>query len=207
MHEAGIDTSVHKAHSLRSASNPFEANVSHGVDADPFLESLSLVQKDSTRPLNSKGFRVFCACDPQLPSGSSRLRPRCWTRFWDISLPHSGRNVWFHLLYDKLPRCSLLHRLIPSAWPELCPLCHHPSESMDHFLFLCPEKLTAWTSIWHTYFGEHTFNVDHVRSALHQLQFPRIDSLLLTLDPEVIFGLALLGIWRSRWLFSMAFLL
>ena len=72
---------------------------------------------------------------------------------------------------------------------------------MDHFLFLCTEKLTVWTSIWHTYFGEYTFNIDHVRSALYQLQFPCFDSLSLMLDPEMIFGLALLGIWRSHWLF------
>lgn len=72
------------------------------------------------------------------------------------------------------------------------------SESMDHFLFLCPEKLTVWTLVWHTYFGEHTFDVDHVRSALHQLQFPRFDSLSLMLYPEVIFGLALLGTWHSH---------
>ncbi|CEI94522.1 hypothetical protein RMCBS344292_08731 [Rhizopus microsporus] len=121
-------------------TDPFEANVSHGVDADPFLESLSLIQKEYAHPFNSKGFRVFCARDSQLHPSSTRLRPRCWTRFWDISLPHSGHNVWFRLLHDKLPHRSLLHRLIPSAWPESCPLCYHPSEPMDHFLFLCPEK-------------------------------------------------------------------
>jgi hypothetical protein len=44
-----------------NVTDPFEPNVSHSADADPFLESLSLVQKDSARPLNSKGFRVFCA--------------------------------------------------------------------------------------------------------------------------------------------------
>ena len=42
--------------------------------------------------------------------------------------------------------------------------------------FCVLRNLTVWTSIWHTYFGEHTFSVDHVRSALHQLQFPRLDS-------------------------------
>ena len=94
---------------VTNITDPFEANVSHSVDADPFLESLSLVQKDSARPLNSKGFRVFCARDSQLPSGSTRLRPRCWAHFWDISLPHSGRNVWLRLLHDKLPHSSLLH--------------------------------------------------------------------------------------------------
>ncbi|ORE13046.1 hypothetical protein BCV71DRAFT_251968 [Rhizopus microsporus] len=138
-------------------TDPFEANVSHGVDAYPFLESLSLIQKEYAHPFNSKGFRVFCARDSQLHPSSTRLRPRCWTRFWDISLPHSGHNV---------------------------------CEPMDHFLFLCPEK-----------FDQHTFIVDHVRSALHQLQFPRLDSFSPMLDPEVIFGLASLGIWRSHWLF------
>ena len=78
-------------------TDPFEANVSHGVDADPFLESLSLIQKEYAHPFNSKGFRVFCARDSQLHPSSTRLRPRCWTRFWDISLPHSGHNVWFRL--------------------------------------------------------------------------------------------------------------
>ncbi|ORE10161.1 hypothetical protein BCV72DRAFT_333161 [Rhizopus microsporus var. microsporus] len=149
----------------------FVPSLCHGVGADPFLESLSLVHKGSSLLLNSKRYHVFCARGSQLSSGSVRLRPRSWTCFWDIPLPHPGRNARLHLLHDKLPYRSLLHRIIPSAWPDS------------------------------SYFGEHAFSADRVHSALHQLQFPRFDSLSPILNPEEIFGLALLGIWRSHWLF------
>lgn len=139
-----------------NVTDPFVPNLSHDVDTDPFLESLSLVPKDLSLPLSSKGFRVFCTRSSQTPSGSTCLRFHSWTRFWDILLSHC-RDAWFHLLHDKLLYPSLLHRLTSSAWPESCPFCRHPRETMDHVLFLCLEKLTVWISICQTYFGEHTF--------------------------------------------------
>lgn len=65
---------------------------------------------------------------------------------------------------------------------------------------LC-ETITVWTYIWHTYSDEHTFYVDHVCSALYQLQFPCFDSLSPMLDPEMILVLMSLRVWCSHWLF------
>ncbi|KAI9476335.1 MAG: hypothetical protein EXX96DRAFT_640022 [Benjaminiella poitrasii] len=134
------------------SSQPFTPVLSTTVDATPFLYALYMVPVQSAdRLLSSRQYRRAALLFFPILSGSASsqsLIPASWTRFWAAPLTNSVRNVWFRLLHNKIPHRSLLHHLSPQGFPgPSCPICHASSETLEHFLFLCPPKAAVWQTI------------------------------------------------------------
>ncbi|KAI9365886.1 hypothetical protein BD770DRAFT_300229, partial [Pilaira anomala] len=52
------------------------------------------------------------------------LPPILWSAFWRFPLTHVGHNVWFRVLYHKIPSRLLLNQLIPAYFGSpLCDIC------------------------------------------------------------------------------------
>ncbi|CAO3672760.1 unnamed protein product [Rhizopus stolonifer] len=83
----------------------------------------------------------------KLPSSRLKL-------FWNSSMLLQARAVWYRILNYKLPTMSYLHsiRVVASAQ---CRLCEDADESIQHFLILCPFKLTILISILQHFFLDH----------------------------------------------------
>ncbi|ORE12982.1 hypothetical protein BCV71DRAFT_144992, partial [Rhizopus microsporus] len=69
------------------------------------------------------------------------------------SLTVQSRNIWFRLLYSKIPSCSTLHQPLPTVfYSDKCILCLSSVEDIPHFVFNCPNKQFIWTTIWEQHF-------------------------------------------------------
>ncbi|KAG1444971.1 hypothetical protein G6F55_012132 [Rhizopus delemar] len=121
--------------------HPFTPALHNDIDASPFLQALNLIQDASTMLLTTKSYRRACV-SPQV--SAHRLTPSQWSHFWKFPLSHHCRNVWFRLIHGKLPYRSLLHRIMPAAFPDACcPICRENEDTLEHFLYQCPVKLAV----------------------------------------------------------------
>ncbi|KAG1489524.1 hypothetical protein G6F52_009557 [Rhizopus delemar] len=183
-------------------SHPFTPDLTSAVDASPFLLSRKLITVDNSRRLNSRLFRRLCILPTSGPKILFPLPPDGWRQFWKIPLSHSCRNVWYRLLHHKLPTRSNLHRLLPSIFPSpSCLNCPDQEETLEHFLYLCPQKLLVWQSIWNEHFPTQYFSSFSVAHALFQLKFPPVPASSLDISSAAIIGHTLLSVWRAHWAF------
>ena len=178
--------------------------VSHtSVNITPFVDALfglppsgiQVINHPSVprRPLDSRYYRrIYTA-----PSHKKLSVTISWKSFWSFSIAHSARNVWYHLLQAKIPCHVFLHSINLSAVTDgACLLCGQP-ETIEHFVFLCPQKLPFWSSIWSQYF-QNSFDSYRLTQALLYLSFPHT-KLGIDLDREIIFSSSLLALWRAHW--------
>ncbi|KAI8360749.1 hypothetical protein EDC96DRAFT_445189, partial [Choanephora cucurbitarum] len=166
------------------------------VDARPFIEPLGFLLENGDILMSAKGYRssaAFCTCF-SLPTNK-------WQSFWKFPLPYASRNVWYRLLHNKVPCRSVLHRLIPSFFPSAtCLLCGIEEDTLEHFLWLCPIKLTVWSFIWSLYFDASS-STEALSYAITSLKFPALTSHYANTNSSSIFGSTLLSIWRAHWAF------
>jgi hypothetical protein len=119
--------------------------------------------------------------------------------FSHLPLSAPCRNIWYRLLHQKLPTRSLLARILPSRVDSpTCCICKLETEDYLHFLFNCPYKLTAWSSIWRTYF-DTSLSPEGLRRAYFELFFPPVHSDITHVSAPVVFSSTLLAIWRHHW--------
>ncbi|KAG2192911.1 hypothetical protein INT47_011153, partial [Mucor saturninus] len=120
-------------------------------------------------PLTTKIYRQWCSPSPIHPSLLPPFAPTLatdWSKFWNLPLSHSCRNVWYRYNHKKIPHRSILHRFMPAYFPtQVCQLCSHSSETLDQFLFECPLKLPVWQYIWDHYISPPS--TDIMRVSLH----------------------------------------
>ncbi|KAI8643461.1 hypothetical protein BD408DRAFT_414951 [Parasitella parasitica] len=136
---------------------PFRQVADHSIiDLTPFVKTLNLCSSPDTgirrQELSTKSYRRLCRSPPPdtplLPLPFSPDIPVNWFDFWLLSISHSCRNIWYRFLHRKLPHKSLLNRIIPEFFPTpSCALCSQSNDTLDHFLFSCPIKLTVWQLI------------------------------------------------------------
>ncbi|KAG1442360.1 hypothetical protein G6F56_011093 [Rhizopus delemar] len=100
----------------------------------------------------------------KLPSSRLKL-------FWNSFMLLQARAVWYRILNYKLPTMSYLHsiRVVASAQ---CRLCEDADESIQHFLILCPFKLTIWISILQHFFLDHHIQHEDIWNLLISLEPP-----------------------------------
>ncbi|KAI8641319.1 hypothetical protein BD408DRAFT_320112, partial [Parasitella parasitica] len=67
------------------------------------------------------------------------------TFFWSLSLTMIQRNVKYRFINNCIPHLSLLHRIFPDRRSsDICVVCPSASDTLDHFLFRCPNKALVW---------------------------------------------------------------
>lgn len=180
------------------------------LDLTPFSTSLRTGLVASTLPINSiKYFKVIIA--PTTPS--LVFQSNKWCCFWRLKIPLHARTIWYRTLHNKLPTRSILHRFIPNTHPSpSCPLCSSSvptEETTDHFLFLCPLKVSIWTEIYHTYISPigipQTISSfwPQVLSFSLPDYFQRDGSIALFPDlcTYQIFACTIQSIWSAHWRF------
>ncbi|KAG1470254.1 hypothetical protein G6F56_002790 [Rhizopus delemar] len=127
----------------------------------------------------------------KLPSSRLKL-------FWNSSMLLQARAVWYRILNYKLPTMSYLHsiRVVASAQ---CRLCEDADESIQHFLILCPFKLTIWISILQHFFLDHHIQHEDIWNLLISLEPP--PSLTRTQYQQLITiaSTSLWCMWSSYW--------
>jgi len=118
-----------------------------------------------------------------------------------MDVPLAVRNPWYRLLHQKLPSAAVIHKMIPDLCGSSCRLCASVDvmEDPEHFLFLCPKKLTIWRLIWRQFFGVMDVELSAIRQALYNLTFPR--QKLRFIQNDTIVGCTFLGIWKAHWRF------
>ncbi|KAG2192649.1 hypothetical protein INT47_006907 [Mucor saturninus] len=108
------------------------------VDITPFLIALQFVSPPGSPhdPLTTKIYRQWCSpllIYPSLPPPFAPTLSTDWSKFWNLPLSHSCRNVWYRYIHKKIPHRSTLHRFMPAYFPTpVCQLCSHPTETLDH---------------------------------------------------------------------------
>ncbi|KAG1153812.1 hypothetical protein G6F37_010016 [Rhizopus arrhizus] len=135
-----------------------------------------------------------------ISSFTNSLRPvSFWKQFWNMDVPLAVRNPWYRLLHQKLPSAAVIHKMIPDLCGSSCRLCASVDvmEDPEHFLFLCPKKLTIWRLIWRQFFGVMDVELSAIRKALYNLTFPR--QKLRFIQNDTIVGCTFLGIWKAHW--------
>ncbi|CEP08875.1 hypothetical protein [Parasitella parasitica] len=188
---------------------PFQHMADHTVvDITPFVESLHFSSSTTTglsrRALSTKTYRRLCRPaiphQPPLPPPFSPDVSVNWFDFWLLPITHSCRNIWYRFLHQKIPHKSLLHRFVPDFFPTpSCAICSHPTDTLDHFLFSCPIKLSVWQTIQHRHLP--FLSTPWASFDLHLLlttvrfptEFPRSALLVIAATLE--------SIWISHWSF------
>ncbi|KAI8635787.1 hypothetical protein BD408DRAFT_398294, partial [Parasitella parasitica] len=178
------------------------------VNITPFVESLNLCSTTDTglrrRELSTKSYRRLCSPSitekPLLPLPFSPHIPVNWFDFWLLPISHSCRNIWYRFLHQKIPHKSLLHRFVPAFFPtSACVLCSHPDDTLDHFLFSCPVKL----SVWHTIQYRHLPFLSNPWTSfdLHLLLTTVRFSTDFPSSALLVIAATLESIWISHWSF------
>ncbi|KAI8356632.1 hypothetical protein EDC96DRAFT_446289, partial [Choanephora cucurbitarum] len=73
-------------------------------------------------------------------------------------------------------------------------------DSQYFILWLCPLKLTVWSSIWFTHF-ETAFSLTALAQSLLSLEFPTPRKASLNSDSSSIICSTISSIWRAHWSF------
>ncbi|KAI8642131.1 hypothetical protein BD408DRAFT_417139 [Parasitella parasitica] len=175
------------------------------VDASPFVQavfsSLSPTSRVRQHRLCTKSYRKLCsppsAPPPSLPPPYNPSTRPAWSTFWALPLSHSCRNVWYRFLYHRIPHRVRLYEWERAPSPS-CAICHHPTESTDHFMFSCPVKLAVWQQVHHEHLGaEASITSLDLHHLLTTLRSPHVRS---TSDLCII-AATLESIWLSHWSF------
>ncbi|KAG1093831.1 hypothetical protein G6F40_012613 [Rhizopus arrhizus] len=87
--------------------NPFKPDLTHGIDAAPFISDLGLLVGASSSPMSSKQFRSLCLQDLTSSIYTSPLTALARKKFWVYPVSHACHNVWYRLLHRKIPHRSL----------------------------------------------------------------------------------------------------
>ncbi|CAO3655742.1 unnamed protein product [Mucor fragilis] len=176
------------------------------IDITPLVESLNLCSSTATglrrHELSTKSYRRLCwppiSDKPLLPPPFSPNIPVNWFEFWLLPISHPCRNIWYRFLHRKIPHKSLLHRFVPDVFPSpSCALCSHPTDSLDHFLFSCPTKLSVWQTIQHrhlTFVSAPWTSLD-LQLILTTLRFPSD----FPRSALLVIAATLESIWMSHW--------
>ncbi|KAG0803505.1 hypothetical protein G6F57_018348 [Rhizopus arrhizus] len=61
--------------------NPFKPDLTHGIDAPPFISALGLLAGASSSPMSSKQFRRLCLQDLTSSTYTSPLTALAWKKF------------------------------------------------------------------------------------------------------------------------------
>ncbi|KAG2223249.1 hypothetical protein INT45_006130 [Circinella minor] len=87
------------------------------------LTSLPVFTTKSYRPL------IHPPC-----SVISSIQPKQWAMFWDTSLDHMARNVWYRSIHGNLPTSIQLSQAqVSYVSSEQCRLCHQATNIVPHF--------------------------------------------------------------------------
>ncbi|OBZ81573.1 hypothetical protein A0J61_10378 [Choanephora cucurbitarum] len=147
--------------------------------------------------MSSKDYRSLLA----VPGTKSPLSSVEWKFFWKLPLSHYNRIVCYRILSNRVPCRAILHNLIPSFFTSaLCSLCGTDDDTLEHFLWLCPLKLTVWSSIWSTHF-ETAFTLNALSCSILSLEFSTPLKLSLNSKPSEIICSTMSSIWRAHWSF------
>ncbi|CAO0801991.1 unnamed protein product [Mucor circinelloides] len=188
---------------------PFQQVEDHTVvDITPFVESLQLCSSTTNglryRALSTKLYRRLCRPPtpdgPLLPLPFSLNIPVNWFEFWLLPISHSCRNIWYRFLYHKIPHKSLLHRFVPDVFPtSSCALCCHSTDTLEHFLFSCPTKLSVWQTIQHHHlpFLSDPWTSYDLHLLLITVRFP----IEFPQSALLVIAATLESIWISHWSF------
>ncbi|KAI8638155.1 hypothetical protein BD408DRAFT_352395 [Parasitella parasitica] len=151
---------------------------------------------------HSKTFRQACSSLLVVPLHLRAINSSAWTFFWSLSLIMIQRNVIYRFNNNCIPHLSLLHRIFPDRHSsDICVVCSSASDTLDHFLFRCPNKALVWQGIifeflWPTVTIEDichsilSFNFYNTRYS----QKPRAPSHLIVM-------ITLANIWRAHYRF------
>ncbi|KAF9144474.1 hypothetical protein BGX30_012681 [Mortierella sp. GBA39] len=87
---------------------------------------------------------------PPMAAPLPPLTATFWTPFWKNKIPHNARNVWWRLLFNKLPSDLHLHSIIPDMVEPLCRVCGTDLETIkplhDIIIFILIGTILA--SVW-----------------------------------------------------------
>lgn len=134
---------------------PFSPDLSTVPDASSFLTAIQLLPNPPAPALNKKTFRQLCR-STSAGFSSPTIPHSAWLSFWKFPLSHSTRNVWYRILHRKLPCRAFLHSIMPEVFSfPSCITCGQSEETIEHFLYQCPLKLTVWQHIWEEHFSVH----------------------------------------------------
>ncbi|KAG1050249.1 hypothetical protein G6F43_007464 [Rhizopus delemar] len=157
--------------------NPFKPDLTHGIDAAPFISALGLLAGASSSPMSIS-----------------------MEKFWVYPVSRACRNVWYRLLHRKIPHRSLLNRLIPYYFPfDTYSVCATGSDTLEYFLYDCPKKWLVWQTIWDEYFRLLPLTTNQLQKALFHLEFPPSICCPLPVSPAIVVGYTLLAVWRATW--------
>ncbi|CAO3685702.1 unnamed protein product [Rhizopus stolonifer] len=127
----------------------------------------------------------------KLPSSRFKL-------FWNSSMLLQARAVWYRILNYKLPTMSYLHSIRVVASSQ-CRLCEDANESIQHFLILCPFKLTIWISILQHFFLDHHIQHEDIWNLLISLEPPPSLTRSQYQQLITIASTSLWCMWSSYW--------
>ncbi|KAI9012596.1 hypothetical protein CLU79DRAFT_709178 [Phycomyces nitens] len=142
---------------------------------------------------------MICQNHPPSSDLISSITKSQWKTFWNFPIHHSVRNICYRAIHQSLSCSLLLHRIAPTTFPSpLCSLCNNKTDSIEHFLYMCPLKWPVWSDAWLTYFGCRPEPFD-VHQALFHLQLSTSAPLEHCLDPSQAISCILLSLWRAHW--------
>lgn len=186
-----------------STMKPQLANICHRLVFPHSVDSL----QTSKIPLNSiKYYKQLIPINT--PPNISPLSDKQWRQFWSFKIPLQARTIWYRYIHKKIPTKEILHHLIPNTHPSPhCTICTHPTpETLQHFLFECPSKLSVWRFILHKYLNTIFSYDSDLILLLNKFLTIEIDVVpglpsqpCSTLSNYQIFSCTLNTIWQNHW--------
>ena len=117
------------------------------------LENLRLLLPNgTTTPFSTASkYDLRSFLNPPAPDRSNSTKKQ-WHAFWKSNITKPARNLWWRHIHHATP-CAQFRA---ERWPHpgltaTCPVCSHPQEDRLHYLALCPNKRSAWTSLLQKY--------------------------------------------------------
>ncbi|XP_042964700.1 uncharacterized protein LOC122298922 [Carya illinoinensis] len=76
-------------------------------------------------------------------SSNLRTHQAPWTRLWNLNLPNATKTFLWRACLNALPtRDNLKKRKVTED--SACPICLHPTETIEHTLWDCPSARDVW---------------------------------------------------------------
>ncbi|KAG2218177.1 hypothetical protein INT45_003603 [Circinella minor] len=164
-----------------------------GIDFTPF--SHLITQHHSIMNYTTKQYHIDILSHTHNNNNNSQSIK--WKLFWQTSMNHSTRKIFFRILHGTLPTASIIYQRTHNFLrTNLCPICQQSIDTPQHFTLQCSSKQAIWTKVWQ-YFMHADINLNSTynffttcHKPYHHFSAKKLLSFL---------AIVLCHIWQGHW--------
>ncbi|KAG6645401.1 hypothetical protein CIPAW_08G120100 [Carya illinoinensis] len=123
-------------------------------------------------------------------SSNSRTHQAPWTSLWNLNLPNATKTFLWRACLNALPTQANL-KVRKVVEDSACPICLHPSETIEHTMWECPSARDVWS------LSSRKF---HKASTLSPSFAKKLESLVASKETEelLLFAVTAWYLWKRR---------